>query len=320
MARYFAGNSLAAFFRTHTSIAEDTLAAGYDATYVSNSVIIAAGLTTDYIESWAFSATGTVYLRFDMYNGSGGIANNNGACLYNGATGVFRVIQTGNPTHQCQYWNGSAWTNTGSTFNLALASRHVLMAKVTLGSGFELYDAGTIVASGSGWSGGGTTVTAFRGFNFASNGNGTRYSQVMIADYDIRDAHLMSAALNGNSATNTGGTGTYTDVNETVLDESTAEIVATVGNKMGQTKASITLPSGLGIAAMVINARGRVSGGTVTDGKLGIRSSGTNYSSSGRGYNGGYEPRGYIAEANPSGSVAWTQTTFNSAEPYLEAS
>jgi hypothetical protein len=140
----------------------------------------------------------------------------------------------------------------------------------------------------------------------------------MCADYDIRDAHLMTAALNGNSASNTGGTGSYTDVNETVLDETTAEVITTSGNKMGQTHAAITVPGGLGISGLIINARGRVNGGVITDGKLGVRSSSTNYSSSGKSYNGGYEPRSHIWESNPAGG-AWNQTSFNAAETYLEA-
>lgn len=323
MARYFAGNSLAAFFRTHTSIGEDTTAGTFDSTYVGNSVLIAAGLTADYIESAPFSATGTVWLRTDMFNGAGGVANNNGPMLINGtggsAVGIFRLAQTGNAIYTPQMWNGSAWVTAtgGTTQTLAVSNRHTIAIKVVLNSSWELYVAGTLVQSGTLTSA--TTCTAFRGYNNATNGTGTRYSQVMVADYDIRDAHLMPATLNGNSATNTGGTGAYTDVNETVLDESTAEIITTVGNKMGQTKASITVPAGLGVSAMVINARGRVSGGTVTDGKLGIRSGGSNYSSTGRGYNGGYEPRGYIVDSDPNGSIAWTQTSFNNAEPYLEA-
>jgi hypothetical protein len=314
--RYFAGNSLAAFTRTSTTIIEDTTAGRYDSTYVSAALLVPAG-AADYAETWAFSATGTVYARFDMFY-SGGVVSGTGFTLMNGSTGVFRLTGTGTNC-QAQYWNGSAWTNTGSTFNITINARQTIMVKVVLGSSFEVYVNGTLAASGSGWSGGGTTVTTARLYSISTNGIGVAYSQVMIADYDIRDAHANDAAINGNSATNTGGTGTYTDVNEAQLDESTAETVATVGNKMGQTHASITLATGNYIAAMVVNVRGRVSGGTVTDGKIGVRSGGTNSSSSGRSFTGGYEPRGYILETDPATSTGFDQTSFNNAETYIEA-
>jgi hypothetical protein len=197
-------------------------------------------------------------------------------------------------------------------------SLHKLACKVVLGSGFEVYVGGTMVASGSGWTGGGTTVTKLR-LGCANNSNGSVFSEIMVADYDIRDSRFMVAALNGNSAANTGAaSGVYTDVNETVLDESTNISITTSGNKAGQTHAAITVPAGYIIAAAVISARGRVSG-SITDGKLGVRSGGTNASSAGRGYNGGYEPRQTIVDNDPSTATRFTQSGFNAAETYLEA-
>ena len=87
---------------------------------------------------------------------------------------------------------------------------------------------------------------------------------------------------------------------------------------MGQTKAALTLPSGFDIKGMVISARGRVSG-TITDGKLGIRSGGTNYSSAALTFAAAYEPRVYISETDPATGTDFTQTGYNNAEPYFEA-
>jgi hypothetical protein len=326
-ARYFGVNSLAGGFRNSTAIVEDTTAGRFNSTYVSNCINLSNSsvnffqITKPFLDG-STSLSSTFYLRFDYgistnYNGTGPIL-----LILSGATNAYRIIGTGSTTAQVQYWNTgtSAWVNWGAGLTLSSTGggRATYMLKLTPGTSYTLYQAGTSIGSD-----GGTVptnpVSSVDTFQW-STVNGTAYvSEIMCADYDIRDAHLMTAALNGNSATNTGGTGAYTDINETVLDESTAEIVTTVGNKMGQTHASITVPSGLGIGAVIINARGRVSGGTVTDGKLGVRSGSTNSSSTGRSYNGGYEPRGAIWSADPATSGAWTQTSFNAAETYLEA-
>lgn len=320
MARYFAVNSLAGCFRTSTAIVEATTASRYDSTYVASA--INSPNHGDYFRikqpflDGGTSLSSTFYLRFDIYTSSS--TGDGFVTLVNGGANAYRIHISG----QVQYWNSgtSAWVNWGSTFPITASSVLTIVLKLTPNVGFELFIAGASVASSAVVpTNGASAVDEFR-FSSTSNGtSATYYSQLMCADYDLRDAHLMPATFSGNSATNTGGTGAYTDINETVLDESTAEIVATVSNKMGQTKAAITVPAGLGIAALVQNARGRVSGGTVTDGKLGVRSSSANYSSAALLYNGGYEPRGAIWESNPATSGAWTQTSFNNAETYLEA-
>lgn len=144
------------------------------------------------------------------------------------------------------------------------------------------------------------------------------YSQVMIADYDLRDSRYKMDTISGTSASNTAGSGAYTDINESVLDESTAASVTASGDKRGFTHTGITVPSGYIIGAMVVNARGRATG-AVTDGKLGVRQGGTNYSSAGRTYNGGYEPRTHILDNDPATATNFTQAGFNSAEVYIEA-
>lgn len=315
--RYFAGNSLASFSRTATAIVEVTTAGRFDSAYVSSAITF-SGSPPDYLQTPTFTATGTIWTHYEFYYGSNLASTWTWFKFVNGATDVFQLVMSGSNL-QPQYWNGSAWVNTGTSISFsATSSRLVVDLKVVLNSGFELYLGGTLVASGSGWSGGGTTVTAAQIKSASNGGASNAISQVMIADYDLRSSKYMAAALNGNSASNTGGTGAYTDINETVLDESTSEKVTTSTNKMGQTHAAITVPSGYIIAAMAIGARGRVTG-TITDGKLGIRSGGSNYSSTGRTYNAGYEPRVYISDTDPNTATQFTQTGFNNAETYIEA-
>jgi hypothetical protein len=314
--QYFAGNSLASFFRTSPISVETTTAGRFNSTYVPSAITIPDNLA-DYVQTAAFSATGTVWTAFDFYTGSIASVTSNGPTWYNGTTGIFR-LKFNSSGFTPEYWNGSAWTATGSAAAIAAAVLYRITVKITLNSGFELYINGTLVSSGSGWSGSSTTMTNVRFYN-NTQAQLSFISQVMIADYDIRDSHLYSVAINGNSASNTGAaSGVYTDVNETVLDETTAINISASGNKAGQTHATFTLPTGYTIAAAVISARGRATG-SITDGKLGWRYSGTNYSSSGKSYNGSYEPRQLISTTNPGTSAAWTQTSFNNAELYLEA-
>jgi hypothetical protein len=320
MARYFAGNSLASFNRTNSTITEST-STGFDSAVVGSSLQVVGGTGADYAESWAFNASGTLHWMFEFFQNSATISGV-GPALYNGSTGVFRLRNSGATNRiQAEYWNGSAWTATGVVFEWTNNVRHRIYVSITLGSGFTAYLDGGVVTTGSGWSGGGTTVTNIRMYPLAGNpATATWYSQIMLADYNVQDSKLFTLAINGNSATNTGASsGVYTDINETPLNESTIISIGTAGNKAGFTKASLTVPSGHVIGAMVINARGRITGGTA-DGLIGVRSASTNYSGSGLGYTSSYGPKGRIISDDPATGSAFTQTNFNNAEGYLEAS
>jgi hypothetical protein len=325
MTKYFAGNSLAAFKRTTAAITDgDTTSGRFDTAYVSSAIHIGAGSTGQYIETPPFSATGSFWLRYDIYQGGNPSASTDSFMeMYNGATPVFRFRTTiVSYLVTPQYWTAGAWASAGSTFTLANSALTTLVIRIDLNSGFEVFMNNTSVASGTGWSGGQTTITAVRlfpGNTATASTTATRVSQIMGANYDIRDTHLMASALNGNSAANTGASsGVYTDVNEGVLNDATAIAISTSANKAGQTHAGITLPGGYVIAAAVVAARGRHDG-VISDGKLGIRSAGTNYSSSGKSYAAGYEPRLHIVDNNPATSAPFTQGGFNGVEPYLEA-
>jgi hypothetical protein len=310
--RYCAVNSLAGCIRNSLSVVESTTAGTFDSAYVPNSIATPSS-GTEYLQTYDFLATGLVCTRFDYHGGIGG-SSGGGIYWMNGSTPVFRILGS---THQCSYWNGSAWVNTGAAFGLTAGVRNVLVMIFNLTAGsFELYVNGALATSGSGWTGGPSQITSFRGGSM--RGSTSFFSQIMVADYDLRDAHLMKSPITGDSAVNNAGTGAYTDVNETILSESTA-IAMTAAGKRGFTHSAITVPSGLAIFARVLNARARVSGGVVTDGKLGVRSGGANYSSASKAFTSGYESRGHIVELNPDGDVPWSLAAFNSAEDFIEA-
>ena len=314
--RYFAGNTLAAFLREGVDVVEVTTASRFDSAFVPSCIQLPGTGTPNGVQTPEFNATGTVWLHYELWTVNGS-SSNEVLLLRNGSTSIFRLVMVSGSTYRAEYWNGSAWVATGTTQSWPSSVLNRYDLKITLNSGFELYLGGTLITSGSGWSGGPTTMTNAR-WRAGGSGNANFLSQVMIADYDLRDSRYMAAALNGDSAANTDGTGAYTTVNETVLDESTSVSLATSGHKRGQTHAAITVPAGYVIGALAMAARGRATG-TITDGKLGVRSGGANYSSAGKGFTGGYEPRVHILENDPATATRFTEAGFNAAETYLEA-
>jgi len=320
MTKYFAGQFAGQFNRSRITTSDVTTSGRFDPTYVSSGVGLAGGVDA-YIESAEFSATGTVWIVFDFYKGNGAESGSGQHLVCrNGTTNVFRLAwASGSIATQPQYWNGSAWVDTGSSVNLARSSLHRIAIRITLNTSFEMWLNGMPVSSGSGWTGGPTTMTLWRGYNYSTTDNSTVFSQLLIADYDIRDDHLMASEIDGDSSANTGAaSGGYADVNGTGIDDSTAISITGSGNKQGQTHAGITVPVGMEIAAMVITARGRVDG-VISDGILGVRAGGSNYSSAGMNFNSGYETRQRIIETDPSTTAKFTQSGFNAAEPFLEA-
>jgi hypothetical protein len=323
--RYFGINSLAGLTRFSTLVTEATTAGKFDSSYVSNAVVVPLG--NDYASinapfmDGSSSITGSFWLRFDLHTGY--TSNNGVVTMFSGGVNAYRLFWNPTANITVQYWNTgtNSWVNWGSS--AASPTQNILntiVMHVVPNVSHELFIAGTSVASSAVVpTNGVSSVDEFRFGGVTSGGAvGSYFSQIMCADYDIRDAHLMAAAINGNSTANTSGTGTYTDVNEAVLDESTAVVLAAAGKK-GFTHSAITVPSTMSIAGRVINVRGRVGGGVVTDGKVGVRSGSTNYSSSGLSLTSGYSPRRYIAESDPATAAAWSQTSFNNAEDYVEA-
>lgn len=320
--RYYGGNSLAAFFRSNTAVVDGLTTAGwFDSGYVASAInVFGSSSTPNYIESPPFAATGTIHwvleLRANTLSGN--------SCYpiwaYNGSTNAYR-LQVSTAGYTLQYWNGSAWISGTTVASTDPSTARVRIAvKVVMNSEMRVYVGGTelTAAAITGITTGQTTVTRAQHWTVNSTSSNCAFSQILCADYDLRDSRFMAAALNGDSAVNTAGTGAVGTINEAVLDESTAASLTVSADKRGQTHAAITVPAGFVIGALAFAARGRVAG-TITDGKLGVRSGGTNYSSTGRSYNGGYEPRVHILENDPATATRFTQAGFNAAETYLEA-
>lgn len=324
--RYWAFNSLAGSRRTATAVVDgDTTAGRFDSSFVANAIKVLTG--SDYLQilgpflNAGTSITGLLSCRLDVYHTAAPASGNTLALWLNAGANAYRLQLTGGSTVQMQYWNSgtSAWVNWGSTFTINSTTLYTLVVNLTINSAFEVLQGGASVASSAVVpTNGASAVTELRLF-CAGNSGTAHYSQLMGADYDLRDAHLFPVLPTANG-TYTDGTGAATDVGEAVLDDGTAIGLPAVGNKHTFTKPAIpTVPVGLVIAGMVLNIRGRVGGGVVTDGKAKIRSGTTDSASTGRSFNGGYEPRAAIFTTDPNTGTAWTKTGFDAAEVGVEA-
>lgn len=325
MARFFAGNKLASFFRSTTGVVEDTTGATFDSAFVANSIKV-PDLNT-YLQTAVFldaPNTTTLWTHFEFY--TGGWPGGTFAWiewLNSVGTVVAQLLHNGsNDTAQFQYWNGAAFVNYGGAFSITSLIRYSLDIKITCGAAgtLDVYQAGNVLvaSASSGMNAAVTNIASGRFRGTASPGNGY-YSQIIGGDFDTRNFKLAAAAINGNGA-DTAGTGTYTDINETPIDESTAIVLPAVGNAKSFTHVALTVPNGSAIDSAWVTGRGRVSGGVVTDGKLGFRSSGVDYPSAGKVFNGGYEPRMHYTTTDPATGAAWTQASFNAAEVLAKAS
>ena len=320
MTRYFAGNSLAAFARNSTDLTEITTAGRFDSNYVARALDL-GGSGTRFAETPYFPAahsSGVFRVRFDMYWTT---SNTTSVWwyFYNSSGTRIAYFDFSSNNKKFFYWNGTTNVDGGTVTMPAINTLHTMQIEIDPSpSGYmKLYANNALLTTINFTSAAIDNIGKIRCYS-PTNGGNMYISQVMAADFDLRDSHFAVPELNGNSAANAGGTGAYSDISPP-LSDATSVKVTTSGNKQGQTKAAIAVPAGYIIGAMVTSARGRVSG-AITDGKLGVRTSGgTNSSGIGRGYNGGYEPRQRIIETDPDTATEFTQTGFNNAEVFLEA-
>lgn len=322
MARFYAGNKLASFYRTNTAIVEGTTAGHFDNTCVANSIDLLAG-SAEYIQTLPFidaASTTTLWHKGHFWNPGLGVSVPLIQFLNAGGTVIARLQTNGSGVPQFQYWNGSAYVDLGATLPLTNFTLSQIDIKLTCGAGgtIDIFKAGTNIVSASGMNAAVDSITAVRLFSASGLGSQGSWSHIIGQDADTRNFKMLQAAINGNGA-DTAGTGAYTDVNETPLNEGTAIVLPAVGNAKSFTKAALTVPNGFSIDSAWCNGRARVSGGVVTDGKLGFRSSGADYVSAGKVFSGAYEPRGHYTTTDPATSAAWTETSYNAAEVLAKA-
>ena len=322
---YFASNRLAAFRRSALNITESTTLgspARYDSAVVGSAITAPRGriLTAFFNEG----AVTEVYVQVSFNrpaDGSGDLVR----LVNSSGVPVFRVtLVSGGTTYRADFWNGSAWVTTGSTFILPNASLTVLDIRLTCGASgsYEVWINGFVAASVLG-----TLNAAVNNVDRVECISGLLslgdmyFSQVWASDEPTLGRRLTSNVANANGANN-DGTGSFSDTNSMPWNPDTFRRLPANGNKFTMTHAGRTFPGGYRIVAVGVNGAQRANGGVVANSRPVLRLSSTDY------------PGANVAPApfatfdnrsapfwfdNPNTAAAWANSEFNSLEFGWEA-
>lgn len=269
-----------------------------------------------------------VWAGFTVGNSLGSATESNAITLFqlqtSGGQGIVRLQQTASVTRQFQYWNGSAWTSLGTLtgFTTRMGRRIDIRCKIHGSTGeFRIYVDYVLQFSLTG----NTNFFSATIDNFQLNGwgnfNGRTVSEVCIADEDTRKIRIKSGAFTGNSATNTGWTGGFANLDELMPSNYTASDADASVSSAGSQAMSFT-KTALGsfgddgaILGVSISVRAK-NDGSSADFDMLLRTGGTNYTKShGRTIN-TTNTNGYYAcwSLNPDGNVAWTKSAVDACE------
>lgn len=148
------------------------------------------------------------------------------------------------------------------------------------------------------------------------NGGVTYISEVMLAqDIALVNAHCKTLRATG-AGFYTDWSGSYTDVNEVVINDGNFNLSATAGQNQTYDMTNVSLPAGYSIAGLFYGLRARNDGFTSpTNYKALLRTGGSNFLS------GNLTPIGpafgynqYRWDQNPDTSAAWTESDINALQ------
>jgi hypothetical protein len=319
--RYASGNTLASFFRSGVDVLEDVTPGRFDGRFVTNSIAVAAG-PGPYFSTFPFidrAAPLELWLHFEYYvavfNGSGAYV----PVVFRNAAGVpvARLALVGS-AWVFSYWNGVGFVVTGAPIAAdagVLTRMDVHLICGTSGS-FALYSNGSRIALGPIASASTDAVAAVQFGAMSSLDAGSQttfYSQVMVANFDTRDARYVCQLANANGFY-TDGTGSYVDINEIVLDETTAITLPLAGQRKSFTHGVYSLPPGYLVDALAIAGRVRNVGPSPADVQFLLRAGGAPFDSPSLAASATYEPRGAFFPLDPATGAAWNQSDLNNAE------
>lgn len=338
MARYFASNALGVFPRNNSASSEVTTAGRFDANYVDSAMSlpgVSSGPGAYMAAVIGMDATSVtdLWARFDLWSDPSSNSNNLTEFVNTAGAVVARLTPTAlnSGAFKFQYWGGSAFVDVPVLFFIpARAVLNTIALHVTCGASgtIELWcgppnsilpKVMNMVAPAS-MNAAFDNIAEVRLINPGSGGNTCFYSQIMLADFDLRATHF-SSNLASASGTFNDGTGAYTDTNSQPPNFSLFRVLPASGNKFSMAHAARVFPANTTIDAVQVNAAVRVSGGVVTKAKAVLVQAATAYYSGNLAptIGGGYDYRGAYFAANPATSAAWTQSTYNTAEFGIQA-
>jgi hypothetical protein len=259
------------------------------------------------------AAPTTIWVMGTINHNSAGGGNNLMELINSTGTPVFRCYNPNNGImgFQVDWWNGSAWVTggTGASYNLLVMHKIVIKLICGASGSFQVWVNGALVYSGNITSANCNNVAKVR-YRAATTAS---WSEMAGADFDLRDVVIRNDPPTGASATHTSWTGTYTDVDDTTIND-TDLITASSGSlRESYTHTSYTIPTGYSINSVWIVGRGSVNGAGPSDAKFFLRAASTDYDGSTLSLTSGLEPRAAYWATNPSGG-AWAQAGYDAVE------
>lgn len=268
-----------------------------------------------------------VWAGFTTGNIIGSASESNVVTLFqlqtSGAQGIVRIQQTASLVRQFQYWNGSAWVSLGTLtgFTTRNGRRIDIRCKIHSSAGeFSVYVDRVLQFTLTGNTNFfAATIDSFRFIGWG-NFNGRVVTEVCVADEDTRKIRIKNKLPTGNSATNTGWSGGFGDLDNNNVAYATTDADSVTSSAGGQntsyTHAALGLAADDGaILAVAVSVRAK-NDGSSADFDMLVRTGGTNYTKShGRTIN-TTNTNGYYAiwSLNPGTTAAWTEAQVDACE------
>lgn len=255
------------------------------------------------------NATGTIWTHWGGYMSG---SNNTTYTLMQWVNGagvpVFRIQMAGSSIWQAQYFNGTAWTNIGASFNYVVNSGSAAYdCKITMGASgnFRIIQNGVEAVNVSADF---SYATEISRLDFGCTGGDSYFHSIIIADYTTIGHTVRRRTPSANGA-NTAWLGDYTGVDEFGLNDSDGIAIDVAGAK--ETFTANVLPSteaGKVIKAVAVAVRARTDEAAVPRNvKAVLRIGTTDYESNNLVGTNGYTYGGALAiwEKDPSTNADW---------------
>lgn len=227
---------------------------------------------------------------------------------------LFAITTPAVDTIRFSYWNGSAWVQIGSDLATTGTVKEYVVHLVAGASGsFLLYvDGSTITGGDAAFSGTDMKTVRLSGPDNAG-GFTTQFSEVILGDSDNGlVGSIVETEAPTADGTDTGGTGTYADVDEAIFNDADNIVFAAAADRHSFTSAArtSTLDSVLGVS---VAARMKCDVTGPQGAKFYLKIGGTRYYSSDFTLTNAFTGYQYTWAVNPATAAAWTTTDANAA-------
>lgn len=323
----FMGGELASFDRSDGSVIEVTTSGNYDTGFARCAITVPGG--SSYAATPIWSAASDFYFHATAAIGLGFSESGDQelAVFYDGSNTEVAKILVDNNTVNYNTLTFSLWTVTGGvyvnhgSFNIPTGGLQQYDVELKAGAAgvAAMYVAGGQRISATGlnhtaWTTGIERVVLMGALGNQGGVNGTAWSEVICDSSSHVGDRLKTFPINANSAVNTGWTGSVTNVNEVVLNDSTFVYAASASLTSTYLASGFSLGT-YNVVAVGVSARALVNSGSGPQNlQIVLRSGGSNFNSSSIALSAGYQACAHSWTTDPHTSSAWLTANAAGAE------